>query len=75
MDILNKINKAILKSISLLSVSIESSIVTESFIELTVLNNADAEKIKNGFIKKFPDVSIFDLSEIDEDGFMVNIPF
>ena len=74
MNILNNIEAAIKNTTKIAKIQAEI-IVTDSLIELTVKTIKEANKLKIAFSRSFDDVEIFDLSEIDEDGFMLNIRF
>ena len=74
MNILKNIESAVKNTTKLLKIQAEI-IVADSLIELTVKTKEEAVKLKTAFSKSFNDVEIFDLSEIEEKGFMLNIRF
>ena len=74
MKILTTIKSAVNSTLKIAKVKGEI-VVTDSFIEITVLTIEEATKLKTAFSKTFDEVDIFDLSEIDEEGYMINIRF
>lgn len=74
MDILKNIESAVKNTVKTANMKAEI-IVTSKFIEITVSSLAEAKKLQNAFKRSFSEVNILDLSEIDEDGFLLNIRF
>lgn len=74
MEILKNIETAAQNTAKIAKVKAEI-IVTESLIEIEVATIEDAKKLESAFKRSFSDVEVFDLSEIDMDGFIVNIRF
>ena len=74
MEILKNIKAAVENTLKILKIEVEL-VVSDSFIEIEVDTLEEAQKIEEAFKKCFSDVELFDLSEIDEQGYMVNIRF
>jgi len=68
------IKKAVKKVIAMKGFSAGVT-VYETFIEITIKTKKEAEELKAAFKLSFSGVEIFDLSEIDEVGFMLDIRF
>jgi len=74
MKILKNIEAAAQNTATLAKVKAEI-VVTDSLIEMEVATLAEAKKLESAFKMSFSEVEVFDLSEIDMNGFMVNIRF
>lgn len=74
MSLLKSIETAVKNTTKIAKINAEI-IVSSSFIELTVNTIEEAKKLETAFKRSFSEVEIFDLSEIEEKGFMLNIRY
>ena len=74
MEILKNIEAAAQNTAAIAKVKAEI-VVTDSLIEMEVKTLAEAKKLELAFKRSFSEVEIFDLSEIEMDGFIVNIRY
>jgi len=75
MKVLNNIKAAVTNSLSLAKIKAEEINVSTTEVEITVKTQKEAKKLEKIFSREFSEVSIDDLSEIGESGFILWIRY